>query len=203
VSAYPLMLDGSSLSALVVGGGRVAARKVHALLEAGARVRVVAPEISAEIREWAATNPNLALSHEVYSSEQLSGALLIVAATDDAATNARIVAEASAAGKLANDVSNPDLGNCSTPAVHRAGDVVVAVSTGSVPPAAARIRDAIAIMIDARYDGVIKELSLLRRSLLDAGRRERWHEAATAIVGRDFCDDVAAGRLERRLAEWR
>jgi precorrin-2 dehydrogenase / sirohydrochlorin ferrochelatase len=183
------MLDGSSLSALVVGGGRVAARKVRALLDAGARVHVVAPEISAEIREWATTNPNLALSHVVYSSEQLSGALLIVAA--------------SAAGKLVNDVSNPDLGNCSTPAVHRAGDVVVAVSTGSVPPAAARIRDAIAIMIDARYDGVIKELSLLRRSLLDAGRRERWHEAAAAIVGRDFCDDVAAGRLERRLAEWR
>jgi siroheme synthase-like protein len=197
------MLDGASLSAVVIGAGNVAFRKVRGLLDAGAHVRVVAPEISSELRELAGGNPSLEICVATYSPGHLDGALLVIAATNDAQLNGRIAADARAAGRLANNVSDPESGNCATPAIHRAGDVVVAVSTGRLPPAAKRIRDAIAARIDRRFDVAVRELSLLRRTLLDAGRRDRWQEAAASLAGPSFCDDVEAGRFESRLAEWR
>jgi siroheme synthase-like protein len=200
---YPLMLDGASLSAVVVGAGNVAFRKVRGLLDAGAHVRVVAPEVSSELRALAASNSSLEICVASYSPGHLDSALFIIAATDDPRLNDQIAADARAAGRLANNVSDPELGNCATPAIHRAGDVVVAVSTGRVPPAAKRIRDAIADRIDERFDVAVRELSMLRRTLLDAGRRDRWQEAAASLAGPSFCDDVETGRFESRLAEWR
>lgn len=203
MSAYPLVLEGSSLSALVVGGGRVAVRKVTALLEAGAAVRVVAPEVDAALEDARSRGGSLRITREPYDARHLGDALLIIAATDDSRLNARIAEDGRARGRLVNVVDAPELGNCVTPAVHRAGDVVVAVSAGGVPSAAARIRDSIGRTVDARYASAVRELAGLRRSLLDADRRDRWHEAADALTTSDFCEQVETGRLAARIAEWR
>ncbi|HXD48256.1 MAG TPA: bifunctional precorrin-2 dehydrogenase/sirohydrochlorin ferrochelatase [Gemmatimonadaceae bacterium] len=203
MSALPVMLDGSNLSALVVGGGSVATRKVAALIEAGASVRVVAPEVSTELEALSAQASTLSLMRGRYASEQLGDALLVIAATNDARLNARIAADARASGRLVNVVDAPELGNFVTPAVHRAGDVVVAVSTGGVPGAAARIRDAIARLIGQSYGAAVRELSTLRRALIDGGRRERWTEASQSLVGTEFCRDVESGEFAARVAEWR
>ena len=56
MSAYPIMLEGRRINALVVGGGPVATRKVRALLDSDARVHVVAPDVSAEIDAWCAAD---------------------------------------------------------------------------------------------------------------------------------------------------
>ena len=56
MSAYPIMLDGARIYALVVGGGAVATRKVRALLDSGAHVHVVAPDVSADIEAWHAAD---------------------------------------------------------------------------------------------------------------------------------------------------
>jgi siroheme synthase-like protein len=203
VSALPLMLDGASVSALVVGGGAVGTRKVAALVEAGATVRVIAPEISPELEALALRAATLSLMRNRYASEQLGDALLVVAATNDARLNARIAADARAGGRLVNVVDAPELGNFVTPAVHRSGDVVVAVSTGGVPGAASRIRDAIARSIGESYGAAVRELSTLRRALIDGGRRERWIEASHSLVGAEFCRDVESGEFTARVAEWR
>jgi siroheme synthase-like protein len=203
VSALPLMLDGASVSALVVGGGAVATRKVAALVEAGATVRVIAPEISPELEALALRAATLSLMRNRYASEQLGDALLVVAATNDARLNARIAADARAGGRLVNVVDAPELGNFVTPAVHRSGDVVVAVSTGGVPGAASRIRDAIARSIGESYGAAVRELSTLRRALIDGGQRERWIEASHSLVGAEFCRDVESGEFAARVAEWR
>jgi siroheme synthase-like protein len=203
VSALPLMLDGASVSALVVGGGVVATRKVAALVEAGATVRVIAPEISPELEALALRAATLSLMRNRYASEQLGDALLVVAATNDARLNARIAADARAGGRLVNVVDAPELGNFVTPAVHRSGDVVVAVSTGGVPGAASRIRDAIARSIGESYGAAVRELSTLRRALIDGGQRERWIEASHSLVGAEFCRDVESGEFAARVAEWR
>jgi precorrin-2 dehydrogenase len=203
VSALPLMLDGSMVSALVVGGGRVATRKVAALVDAVATVRVVAPEISAELTAMSGKTATLFLTRTRYASEQLGDALLVIAATNDASLNARIAADARAGGRLVNVVDAPELGNFVTPAVHRSGDVVVAVSTGGVPGAAACIRDAIARSIGQSYGAAVRELSALRRTLLDGGRRDRWTEASRSLVGTEFCRDVESGEFAARVAEWR
>jgi siroheme synthase-like protein len=203
VSSYPLILDGSAIDALVVGGGVVATRKALALLDAGANVRIVAPSVSEALQTAAAHNARLQLTRAHYAATDIGRATLVIAATDDAATNAAIAADAIAAGRLVNVASAPDLGNCATPAVHRAGDIVVAVTTGGVPGAASRIRDAIGRVFDGRYATAIHELSALRRSLIDRGDRRRWTDAAAAMIGPDFCADVESGALDERMAQWR
>ena len=203
MSAYPLVIDGSALEALVVGGGNVATRKALSLLDAGARVRVVALEVSAALRDAAATHTTLDVTRARYSVEHLGSAMLVVAATDDPDTNASIAADAKARGRLVNVASAPELGNCVTPAVHRSGDVVIAVTTGGVPTAAARIRDAIGRTIDARYASAVRELTTLRRALLDDGDRVRWSNASAALVGAEFCERVESGEFDAKVAEWR
>lgn len=97
MSAYPIVLDGRAIRAVVVGGGEVAARKVFALLGAGAQVHVIAPKITAEL-EAANDHASLRVTHGVYEAGQLADATLVFAATDDHATNARVAEDARRAG---------------------------------------------------------------------------------------------------------
>ena len=124
-------------------------------------------------------------------------------ATNDPEANALIGAQARALGRLVNVVSAPDQGNCITPAVHRSGDITVAVTTGRVPSAAARIRDRLGRMLDTRYATAVRELTELRANLLNRGERDRWTTASTTLLGDEFCDHVESGRFAARLAEWR
>jgi precorrin-2 dehydrogenase / sirohydrochlorin ferrochelatase len=203
VSAYPVTLEGGAISALVVGGGRVATRKALGLLRAGALVRVVSPTMTTELEDAASSNDRLTLARATYSPTQIRDATLVVAATDDATLNATIARDARAKGRLANAVDSSAAGNCTTPAVLRSGDVVVAVNAGGVPGAAKRIRDALAEKVDARYGAAVESLATLRRTLIDGGRRERWVEASAALVGDDFCELVESGRFAERVARWR
>jgi precorrin-2 dehydrogenase/sirohydrochlorin ferrochelatase len=197
------MLDGAALSAVVIGGGSVAARRATALAASGARVHVVAPEITPDIESLARDNAAVRLTRERYSSSHIDDALLVVAATDDSATNSLVAADARARGRLVNVASAPGEGNCITPAIHRAGDVVVAVSAGGVPRASARIRDALGRTYDERYADAVRELASLRRTMLDSGKRDQWSTAAAALIGDDFCSAVESGRFMDKAAEWR
>ena len=87
--AYPLALDLADRMVVVVGGGQVARRRVTAMLEAGALVRVIAPEITAEL-----AGLDVALHQRQYRDGDLTGAWLAHAATDDPAVNAAVAAEA-------------------------------------------------------------------------------------------------------------
>jgi precorrin-2 dehydrogenase len=203
VSAYPIVLEGATISALIVGGGRVAARKARALIEAGARVHVVSPAIHADLEALEATTDRLRISRTRYAAEQLDAVTLVIAATDDPAVNARVADDARMAGRLVNVADAPDQGSFVTPAVHRCGDIVVSVTTGGVPNAAGRIRDAIGRTIDARYASAVHDLGALRRTLIAAGDRDRWGKAAAALIGDDFCERVESGDFAARISEWR
>jgi precorrin-2 dehydrogenase / sirohydrochlorin ferrochelatase len=203
VSAYPIVLDGAGISALVVGGGRVAERKIRSLLDAGARIHVVAPLVTAKIESLATQSDALRVTRSTYSRNHIKGVTLVIAATDDPEVNATIASEARAAGLLVNVADRPELGDFITPAVHRSGEVVLAVSAGGVPNAAARIRDSIGRVVDGRYAAAVQELAALRRALIASGNRERWAEAAAALVGEDFCERVESGNFGAEIAEWR
>lgn len=197
------MLEGSSLSALVIGGGRVATRKVLGLLDSGARVHVVAPIVTPQLTQLVETNHDLRITLTHFSVELFGDAMLVVVATDDAEVNAVIAAQAVAQRRLVNVVTAPDQGNCTTPAVHRNGGVVVAVSAGRVPTAAARIRDRLSGLVDDRYAAAVRELSQLRGALLNQGARDRWTQATETLVGIDFCARVEAGDFDAQVAQWR
>ena len=205
MSAYPLMLDGTQLHALVVGGGAVATRKVRGLLDAGARVRVVAPEVSDDLAALATGGEvarRLTIERRAYLPADVDGVLLVVAATDRRDVNARVAADARAIGRLVNVADAPDEGNCATAATHRAGDLTVAVSAGGVPGAAARVRDLVAERLDERYADALARLLSLRRRLHAQQDGATWRAVMEQALGDDFCPAVESGVLTQRLAAW-
>jgi precorrin-2 dehydrogenase / sirohydrochlorin ferrochelatase len=203
VSVYPVMLDGSRVKALVVGGGAVALRKVRALLDGGVRVTVAAVETSPELRRLAAADQRLTIVDGSYSEIQIRDAMIVIAATDDAAVNARVAADAHRLCRLVNVVDAPATGNFATPAVHRSGDLAIAVSTGRLPAAAAAIRNSIAARFDERYASSIAELRELRDQLLASGDRDAWKTIVAELLGAEFCSDVESGSMAAKVGAWR
>jgi precorrin-2 dehydrogenase / sirohydrochlorin ferrochelatase len=202
MSGYPLLLDGTGIRALVVGGGHVAHRKTIPLLESGATVRVVAPSVCGPLRETAQACARLTLVERPYESGDIGAETVVVAATSSRAVNARVTADARAGGRLVNVVDAPEEGNCATVAVHRAGGLVIGVSAGGVPGAAARVRDALGQRFDARYGAAVATLGALRRRLLAAGQHQAWRDAAEDLAGAGFCGTVEAGTFAARAARW-
>ncbi len=201
MSALPIALNGEHVRALVVGGGAVGTRKALAFLEAGAHVRVVAPEVSAQLA-GAKGASRLVVTLASYAPDLLADSTVVVAATNSRAVNSRVAADARGRGKLVNVADSPDEGDFQSMAVHRSGDLVIAVSTGGVPAAASRIRDAIAARFDSRYDRALTALRALRQRLLGA-QNGSWERASTTLVGPDFCEAVENGLLSEKVAAWR
>lgn len=206
MSAYPIALDGARVDAVIVGGGSVAERKAKALLESGARVRIVASSPSAGVKELAGERCAIDARAFVPSDLSPNGApgrtTLVIAATDRADVNARVVDAARALGLLVNVADDPGAGTFLTLATHRAGDLVVAVTAGGVPGVAARVRDAIGSRFDARYAAAVSALARLRRRLLDNGSRDEWRKASASLVGETFCETVERGTFAQELAAW-
>lgn len=187
---YPVFLRLTGRRCVVAGGGEVAERKVRSLLDAGARVVVVSPTLTAGLAELASGGTIDHLARE-YRAGDLAGAFLAYAATDDEALHATIAGEARAAAVLLNVVDHPTLCDFIVPAVLNRGDLAVAVSTsGSSPALAARIRSDIDRALGPEYDRALAIFSRLRRRLrakpLAAAERRRIlvNLAASELVDR-------------------
>lgn len=201
MSDFPIALHGERITAVVIGGGPVGTRKALALVEAGAQVRVVSPLVTAELAA-AERARELTIVRESYSADHLGRSLLVVAATESREVNAQIAVHAHACGKLVNISDYADEGNFHTMAIHRSGEVTIAVSAGGVPGAAARIRDAIAERFDGRYERAVSALRGLRSRLL-AGGDDEWRAAAPKLINDDFCSSVEDGSLAGKVDSWR
>ena len=202
---YPVFLDLRGRRAVVIGGGAIAEQKVLGLLAAGAHVTVVSPETTPRLRELADAG-GIELRRRPYRWGDLAGAWLAIAGTDDRAANARVWAEAEREGVLLNAVD--DLDHCSfiAPAVHREGDVTVAVSTaGKSPALAARLRDRAARLVgpaEARLCELLGELrtEVAARVPEARARTALWYR----IVDSDLIEFVRGGDMEgarRRIEE--
>ena len=201
MSDFPIALHGERIAAVVVGGGPVGTRKAMALVEAGAQVAVISPSVTPELEE-AEQRQQITLTRALYQPGQIDRATLVIAATDSREVNAQIALDARKRGKLVNITDHPDEGNFHTMALHRSGDVTIAVSAGGVPGAAARIRDAIAARFDARYGRALSALRGLRSRLIASGS-ENWRAAAPHLIGEDFCNSVEDGSIAERVDSWR
>ena len=172
---YPVSLVVAGRKCLVVGGGRVAARKVEGLLNCGARVTVVAPDVVEAIRSRAVDPPaeaagSLTIETRPYRSPEAADYRLVVTATGHPEVDHAVFADAEAAGVWVN--SADDVDNCSflLPAVHRAGTVTVAVSTGGASPALAGwLRSRVAGGLDFDVAVVAELLDEARRLVKDTG----------------------------------
>ena len=137
---YPILMNIREQACLVIGGGRVAFRKIKSLLQAGAHVTVISPEAVSEVIKMA-ENGSITFQPRSYQSGDMAGFRLVFAATDNRAVNEACRNEAEERGILLNVVDVPDLCNFIMPAVHRQGDLMLmASSQGSSPMMAKRIR---------------------------------------------------------------
>jgi len=197
VTFYPVFLNLRGRRAVVIGGGAVAEQKVLGLLSAGAHVTVVSPETTPRLAELAAAG-RIDLRRRPYRSGDLAGAWLAIAGTDDRAANAQVWAEAEREGVLLNAVD--DLDHCSfiAPAIHREGDITVAVSTsGKSPALAARLRQRVARLVGPAEARLCDLLGEMRPEL--AARVPDSHERTALwyrIVDSDVIEFVRRGDME-------
>lgn len=158
-------LQPSAGPALVVGGGAVAERKLRGLLEAGFRVTVVAPEIGERIRA-----AGVECRGRPFEAGDVAGHAIVFACTDSREVNHAVGEAARAAGVFVVVADSQEESTFFTPAVHRDGDLVVAVSTGGASPGLAmEVRDRIAAALGDGWDERVR-----------TARSERQERLATA-----------------------
>ena len=197
---YPVNLVLAGRPCLVVGGGTVAARKTEGLLACGAVVTVIAPDVSPELEG----HDGVHIERRPFAAGDCAGHWLVIVATDDRSVNAAVAADATAAGIWVNAADDPD--NCSVtlPAVHRRGDVTIAVGTGGRSPAVASwLRDRIAASLGPDIDELLTVVAEVRSELHAAKRPTEglgWRKALDS----DMLMLIRAGQVEaarQRLRE--
>ncbi|MGD8406564.1 MAG: bifunctional precorrin-2 dehydrogenase/sirohydrochlorin ferrochelatase [Anaerolineales bacterium] len=163
MKTYTICLIGlQTRQAVVIGGGHVAARKVEGLLEAGAQVKVISPEIIPELQKLIASG-DVSYLQRAYQNGDLEGAYLTIAATDDLSVNHAVWVEATNRGCLINVVDDPEHSTFILPAIVKRGEMSVAVSTGGGSPALARrLRERLEDMIGTEYGTLTEILAELR-----------------------------------------
>ena len=166
---YPAFLDLQGLACLVVGGGQVGERKVKTLVDCGAVVHLVSPELTPFLEEEVRQGRVRLLAPE-FLPEHLEGMLLVIGATDDPEVNRRISAEARSRNLLCNIVDKPRECNFIVPSQVRRGDLVIAVSTGGRSPALAKkIRQDLENLFPDIYSSYVALLGRVREYLLAQG----------------------------------
>lgn len=187
---YPLWLDIAGRRCLVVGGGRVAERKVASLLNCQAQVIVVSPEINPAIEEsW--HDGALEVWKRDFASGDIENAWLVFAATGDRRVNRLVTEACQAAGIPINVADEPENGSFLVPAVLRRGALGIAVSTeGSSPLMAQRLRDALEEVLGPEYGDFAAWLGEQRRLIQDREddieERRRAYEKALESLAFDF-----------------
>ncbi|OGB99867.1 MAG: hypothetical protein A3G35_19255 [candidate division NC10 bacterium RIFCSPLOWO2_12_FULL_66_18] len=191
---YPMMVDVAGKRCLVVGGGRVAERKVLSLVECGAEVEVVSPSTTARLAALASAG-RLRLRRRPVRPTDLRGAFLVVMATDDAQVNREVAETVRSAGGLVNVADDPDACTFLVPSVVRRGDLTIAISTGGGSPALAKkLRQRLEQTIGPEYEAFLGALRTLRerarRAVADPEERQAIYRRA---VDSDLFEQVARG----------
>lgn len=146
-TCLPVMLRLDGRRCLVVGGGETAARRAAALLACGSDLVVVAPVIHASIDRTSAC-----CEERPYRSADVTGAFLVVVATNDQRVNQQVAEDAARSGAIVNRADLPEAGDLTVMAHTRRGGITVAVDTGGASASAARaLRDAAALAIDDHW----------------------------------------------------
>jgi precorrin-2 dehydrogenase / sirohydrochlorin ferrochelatase len=190
VPHLPLNIDLRGMTVLVVGGGSVAGRKIRSLLDAEAMVRIVAPELTAEISQLAASG---AIKAKIgcYQPGDLTDVFLAVAATNDPHTNRRIAEDARQRGMLVAVTDEPESGNCTFPALLRRGNLEVSVSTNCTCPGfSAVVRDQLASVIGEEYGIILATLALEREKLLTEDKHSTYNNKILRSRARELINEL-------------
>jgi precorrin-2 dehydrogenase/sirohydrochlorin ferrochelatase len=193
---YPVCLRLEGKRVLLIGAGTIAESRAEQLLEAGARLRMIAPEATDTLQRLAAAG-QLELLERPYAPGDLQGHALVFVATDDRRVSQAVAAEARALGLWLNAADEPDLCDFTLPSVGRRGAITIAVSTGGAAPALARhLRRRLIEHISLHHVQLARLSGWLRARLPRGPERGR--------LLRLLVEDDIGGRLARgqRRAAW-
>ena len=176
---FPLFLDLRDRPVLLVGGGAVAARKLALLLEAGAAVTVVAPQLGEALRT-APFAGRFGWREACFEPSMIGGQRLVIAATGDRAVNAAVAAAATAAGIPVNVVDDLALSSAIVPAIVDRSPLLVAISSAGTAPMLARLlREKLETTIDGSFGALARLLGRARRRIVaalpDSAARRRFY----------------------------
>ena len=203
---YPLNVDLSGRSLILVGGGKVAERKVRGILSAGTEtsICVIAPKITMVLQEHVAAG-RLCWKQAYYADGMLEGAFLVYAATDLREVNAAVAAEAKRRGIPVNVIDDPAASTFQVPASIRRGELILSVSTAGGSPALSRaIRMELEEMYPPAFGMWLERVSCLRVELQEcisssSARTRFWHTALRP----DILTMVRHGAMEKAEVELR
>jgi siroheme synthase-like protein len=163
---YPVNLRLTGKRCLVVGGGQVALQKVRGLLDGGAVVRVVAPEVDPAIEAL----PGVTVERRPYLRGEVAGERLVIAATDDRAVNRAVYEDAEACAVWVNAADEPESCTFTMPARIRRGPLLVTISTaGHSPAVAAWLRARLEAEIGPEYEDLLQVVGEVRAELRSRG----------------------------------
>jgi precorrin-2 dehydrogenase/sirohydrochlorin ferrochelatase len=198
MKTYPLFAIIEDKPCLVVGGGAVGERKVHDLLDSGAKVSVVSKTLSPPLAALAERGEIVYLAED-FSDSQVEGMALVMAATDDPEVNARVSAAAQGRGIWVNVADEPEHCTFIVPAQVKRGDLTLAISTGGASPALARqVREDLQQHFGPEYGPYLDLLKRVRARLLSERRAHPDNaELFTRLVRSSLKDAVAEGDRTR------
>jgi len=203
VDFFPIFVNVKGKPCLVVGGGQVAARKAGALLEAGAIVRVVAPEIDADLAKLKGVEPVAAR----FEAKHLDGMTLVIAATDDRDVNRQVSEQAQTYNIPVNVVDDPELCSFIMPAILDRSPLMVAFSSGGSSPVLTRmLRARLESLIPHNYSRLAAFAERFREAVKQrvsdpAKRRIFWENMFESVVAEKVLsgDEASAETLLQQM----
>ena len=207
MNTFPLFFKLEGRKVLIVGGGDVALRKADLLSRAGAAITVLAPSISAEIQALLSDSKHQ-LIYENYSKTYMTGARVIIAATDDEILNHQLHADATALNIPVNVVDTPHLCDFIFPAIVDRNPIVIGISSNGKAPVLARLlRARLETLIPQGYGKLAKLAGDFRSEVKTkiptlTGRRQFWEKAFEGSVSQLMFagnEDEAAAQLQADL----
>ncbi len=184
---YPIFLKVEQKLCVVIGGGPVAERKITSLLEAGARVKVIAPEVTERIRTLAREG-KIIWEERPYRSGDLKDAFLVIAATNNPQVQEEVFAEAEERKIFCNVVDKPALCSFIVPSVVKRGRLQIAISTSGASPALAkRLREQLEELFGPEYAEYLELMAawrkeILARELSEAERQKLFEQLVLAPI---------------------
>ena len=188
---FPMFVKLAGRPCLVVGAGKIAESKIESLLEADAKVHVVAPAATRQVRAWA-EDKKVEWIPRAWEPGDLEGMLLVVAATSSTEIHERIFEEARRRGVLCNVVDVPGLCDFYYPAVVQRGALQIAISTTGLSPALAqRLRKELEGQFGTEYEAWLEHLGkerdkLFAETMNPEGRKRLLHDLASAEAFQAF-----------------
>lgn len=165
---FPVFLKLENLSLLIVGGGYVGMEKLSVVLQnsPGGKIKIVATQISNEIKELVAGRNNIQLVERAYECADVDDADIVIAAVNDVTVSSQVSRDAKAKGKLTNAADKPDLCDFYLGSIVQKGNLKIAISTnGKSPTIAKRVKEVLNETIPNEIDELLLNMQNIRNKM--------------------------------------